>query len=223
MRSFYPICLTCAVLAGPATASAAEIRVDRSCYLQTGSAAPTVDLTGSGFTPGAAFQVLLDGRPILGGTGTVDPNGTIRGRVTAPLLGGADEERHTIDVQEGANAARARFTVTRFLADFAPSRGNPATLRVRFEVAGFGLATPRPNVYLHYVRPNGRLRQTIRLGRARGSCGRIARTARRRLFPFQAEPGRWRLQFDTSRRYRRGTERSDFLYYAVGVRVTRQG
>jgi hypothetical protein len=74
-------------------------------------------------------------------------------------------------------------------------------------------------VYLHYVRPNGKLKRTVRLGRAQGVCGEIARTSRRKLFPFRAERGTWHLQFDTRKRYRRGKLGVNFLYYTIGVTI----
>ena len=41
--------------------------------------------------------------------------------------------------------------------------------------------------------------QTCLLGQATGQCGRIARTAKRRLFPFAAPKlGKWQLQVDTT-------------------------
>jgi hypothetical protein len=85
-----------------------------------------------------------------------------------------------------------------FGADFAPSSGDPQKLRVRFTVAKFGRNRP---VYLHYVGPNHHLKRTVRLGTARGRCGYL-RTAKRRLFPFTAARGTWRLRFDTRRNYR---------------------
>ena len=85
-----------------------------------------------------------------------------------------------------------------FGADFAPSTGNPQLLRVRFSVWRFG--TNR-SVYLHYIGPNGHLKLTIRLGTARGVCG-FLRTGYRRLFPFTASRGTWRLRFTNRRTYR---------------------
>ena len=76
---------------------------------------------------------------------------------------------------------------------------------MRFKVFGFGLVTANPIVYLHYVRPNGKLKRTIRLGSAQGVCGQIKRTSRKKLFPFSAERGKWKLQFDTRKRYRKGS------------------
>jgi hypothetical protein len=113
--------------------------------------------------------------------------------------------------------------VTTFKADFAPGSGNPSSLRVRFSVFGFALAAPGRSVYVHYIRPNGKRKKTVRLGKARGVCGKIERTAKRRLFPFRAERGNWKLQFDTSKRYRRGKSTSDFLFYTLGVRISRIG
>jgi len=99
-----------------------------------------------------------------------------------------------------------------FGADFAPSRGDPQQLRVRFTVARFGRNRP---VYLHYVGPNHHLKRTVRLGTTSGRCG-FLRTGRRRLFPFTAVPGTWRLRFDTRRNYR-VRARAPFVTLAVQV------
>jgi hypothetical protein len=208
------------LLAAPGAASGAQIATDRGCYLDKRN----VTLSGTGFTPGAPYQVTLDGQPITGGTGRVDPAGGVTGTFVPRLSDqGARirQHRYTLAVQEGSNTAATQFTVTKFLADFNPASGDPKRLRVRFSVYGFGLSAPNPEVYLHYVRPDGKLRRTIRLGRAKGSCGAIKRTARKRLFPFDAARGTWRLQFDTNREYRVGKPSSDFLFYTVGVRIRR--
>jgi hypothetical protein len=242
MRSFYPIRVLDAVmalsvmlramrtrppraaLAGLAllavaapTASAAQIATDRGCYLE--STATRVTMGGAGFKPGAPYQVLLDGKPLPNGSGTVDANGNVTGTFTPPALSADKEATHTLTVQEGTNTAETSFSVTRFLADFTPGSGNPSTLRVRFAAYGFSLAKPNATVFVHYVKPNGKLKRTVRLGTANGPCGRITRTRKRRLFPFTAERGGWKLQFDTSRRYRRGTNTSNFLFYTLGVKI----
>ena len=74
-------------------------------------------------------------------------------------------------------------------ADFAPSSGDPNRLRVRFTVHRFGRNRP---VYLHYITPSRHLKLRVRLGTARGRCG-FLRTGYRRLFPFTAGRGTWRL------------------------------
>ena len=72
-----------------------------------------------------------------------------------------------------------------FGADFAPSRGDPQRLRVRFTVYKFGRNRP---IYLHYIGPNRHLKRTVFLGTTRGLCGYL-RTGYRRLFPFTARAG----------------------------------
>jgi hypothetical protein len=214
------LALPFAILAVPATAPAAAVDTDRDCYLQT--AQTTVTVTGTGFAPGQPFAVALDDTALDGGGGTIDGLGAMRGAFSPPVLPTSQAQRRfRVSVTAADASAWSTFTLTRFAAGFRPATGNPATMRVRFSVHGFALAGPEPTVYVHYVDPRGRLRKTIRLGRAQGQCGAIPRTAKRRLFPFATPPrgGKWRLQFDTSRRYRRGTTESEFLFYTVGVTV----
>ena len=202
---------------------AAEIRVNRACFADPQDREDTIQLTGSGFTPNAAYQVTLDGKPLTGGNGTTDAAGNMSGRFVAPSVRTvsriARQHRFRLGVQEGANKPATSFTVSRLFASFKPATGNPTSLRVRFSLYGFSLqGDARPPVYVHYVGPTGRVARTTRLGTARQACG-FLRTKERRLFPFTPRRGAWRLQFDTRKRYARGTSRSGFLFYAVGVNV----
>ena len=212
--------LTAALVAAaalPAAASAAQVQADRDCYEDnTGQVA----VSGNGFDPGQPYQVTLDGKTLSTGNEVTGPDGSVAGSIETPQLSGNSVHVYTLSVVQGANTASTTFSVTPFLADFTPGSGNPTTLRVRFKVFGFGLVTANPIVYVHYVRPNGKLKRTIRLGRAQGVCGQIKRTARRKLFPFNAERGRWNLQFDTRKTYRKGPG-STFLYFRVGVTIKR--
>ena len=101
-----------------------------------------------------------------------------------------------------------------FGADFAPSRGDPQRLRVRFTVYKFGRNRP---VYLHYIGPNRHLKRTVFLGTARGLCGYL-HTGYRRLFPFTAARGTWRLRFDNRRNY---TVRARRPYVTLAVTILR--
>jgi hypothetical protein len=56
-------------------------------------------------------------------------------------------------------------------------------------------------IYVHYRHPGGRIAETVLLGHTQGACGSIQQTRKRRLFPFRPGAGRWRLQFDTQKRY----------------------
>jgi hypothetical protein len=204
--------------AAPAAASAAQIQTDRGCYQDhTG----TVAVSGNGFDANQPYSVSLDGKQLGTGASTTDAAGGIAGSFEAPQLSRDAVHAYALTVTQGANTATTTFAVTPFLADFTPGSGNPKTLRVRFKIFGFGLVTPHPTAYLHYVRPNGKVKRTIRLGKAQGTCGQISRTARKKLFPFRAERGTWRLQFDTHKRYRKGKPGVDFLYYSISVTIKR--
>src|SRR3954451_14744439 len=184
------------LLAVPCLAHAATIQTDLPCYLEQRQ----VQVTGTGFQPGASYTVLRDGQAI--GSGTVTGDGAVAGSFpSGSLETGVAERAFDLTVTDGTNQAATRFRVSRFRAEFAPSRGNPATLRVRFSVFGFGRAALP--VYVHYLRPDGLSVQTVRLGMTQGACGSIPRTRTRRLFPFRPGAGRWRLQFDTRKTYRK--------------------
>jgi hypothetical protein len=200
----------------PAAASAAQIQTDRGCYLANSG---NVAVSGNGFDPNQPYQVTLDGQPLAGGTGTTDAAGGVTGSFATPKLAGTSEHAYTVGIVQGANAPTSGFSVTPFNADFTPGAGNPKTLRVRFKVNGFGLVDPNPIVYVHYVRPNGKVKRTTKLGKAQGVCGQIKQTSRKRLFPFKAERGKWKLQFDTQKSYRKGVKGADFLYYTIGVTI----
>ena len=204
-------------------ASAAEIRVNRSCFADPTERRDTVVVRGDGFAPNAAYEVILDGRPLRGGSGRTDADGQMSGRFVAPSVKSASRiaSQHKFDlrVRQGALEPAVYFTVSRLFASFSPAKGNLRKLKVRFSAYGFSLfGQQRPPIYLHYVSPRGRLARTVRVGRGTGACG-FRRTAKRRLFAFDPIRGSWRLQFDTRRRYRRGTERSSFLFYTVRVKV----
>src|SRR3954466_11589773 len=137
-----------ALLAMPCAASAATVQTDLPCYLENRNVA----VSGAGFTPGAAFNVTRGGRAI--GGGAVAADGTVTGSFPSGSLDtGIAEKAFDLAVSDGNNQAFVKFSVSRSRADFAPSRGNPATLRVRFSVFGFG-KTALP-VYVHYLKPGG--------------------------------------------------------------------
>lgn len=214
----------------PGIASAAPaIRVDRPCYADPSLREDRVHLTGSGFIPQATYQVTLDGRELPGGTGQVGATGQIDGSFAAPDLSrlGKDLGEHIYalgvhQVDDPEVGAATEFGVSRLSVAFRPARGNPSSLRVTYRMQGFSLGgRVTPSVYVHWIAPDGRLRRTARVGTALGPCGQIRASTRRRLFPFQPERGRWRLQFDTSRHFRKGHAHSGFLYYAIPVAVTR--
>jgi hypothetical protein len=199
----------------PATAGAAAVELNRACYLE----GARVGVTATGFAPRSTVTVRRDGTTI--GTATADDLGAVQARFDAPQLpAGKRESNPVLELSDGTTRASTRLPVTRFRASFSPSTGDPATMLVRFSVDGFGLLDAQPDVYLHYVAPDGVLRQTVSLGRARGVCGHLRTPNLRRLFPFRARAGTWTLQFDTRKTYRRGRiDRPGFLFFTRRVKV----
>ncbi|HMJ01500.1 MAG TPA: hypothetical protein VK506_01090 [Conexibacter sp.] len=196
-------CVAGVVAGAAAPASAATLTTDARCYAQ---GAP-LQLTANGMAPRAPLTVSLDGQALRfrdGSTPRADEAGTHASSFSTPALAaGVNQLRHALAVDDGTTRARTRFTVTRPAgADFAPKHGDPRTLRVRFTLWGFALASGRnAQVWLHWLDASGRVRKNAPLGLTQGDCGQLTST-RRRVFPFDAEPGRWTLVLDTSRRYR---------------------
>jgi hypothetical protein len=201
-----PLAVTCvlgaALVAAPA-ASAATLTTDTGCYQET----QEVVLNGAGYTPGSTVTVMRDTAAL--GTATADAAGGFQRKFVTPEIAGDQREAvYNLTASDAVNTAATTYRATKVFADFSPGSGDPRRLRVRFTVAGFGLARPAASVYLHYVRKStGRVRKTIRLGTARGTCGAIGQTRKRRLFPFAPQRGTWILQFDTVRHYERATSR----------------
>jgi hypothetical protein len=197
-------CTLVLAAASSALAAAATLTTDAHCYLQ---GAP-LRMTANGLTPRAPLTVALDGQTLSYGDGSkpvADDAGSFASSFATPVLApNVAQQRHVLAVSDGRRRPKARFTVTRPTgADFQPSSGNPRTLRARFRVWGFALVggANRVPVWLHWVSPAGRVRQSASLGTTGGDCGTLA-TAPRRVFPFAAEAGRWVLVLDTQRRYR---------------------
>jgi hypothetical protein len=187
--------------AGAANAHAAALlTTDTRCYQET----QEVIVSGTGFAPSSVVTIARDDT-VLGSTQT-DAAGAFRNKFDTPELPQDVRERlYRISATDSTSTAETSYRATRIFASFRPRNGNPSTLKVRFSIFGFALVRRRAPVYLHYVRPGGRVARTIRLGTATGVCGAIAQTRERRLFPFEAAKGVWILQFDTRRTYERAT------------------
>jgi hypothetical protein len=189
-------CAVAALAAGAGASSAAAratIALDPGCYLSGDRGA----LLGTGFKPDATWTAKLSGTRQIG-TGRTDARGRIRAKFTAPVYRGTSGTRElTLSVTDGPNVASTTFVMTPLAASFSPQSGNPATLRVSWRVLGMGAGR---GVYVHYVRPNGRLKRTLRIGTTDDVCGAL-KTGRIALFPFRYEFGRWTFQVDTRSRY----------------------
>lgn len=197
-------CAAAALAAGlagtpPADADAkATIALDPGCYLSSEQGT----LLGTGFKPDVTWTAKLSGTKQIG-SGRTDGRGRIRAKFTAPRYEGTKGTRElTLSVTDGPNVASTSFLMTPLAASFAPQSGNPATLRVRWRVLGMGA---NRGVYVHYLRPNGKLKRTLRIGTTDDVCGAL-KTGRIALFPFRYEFGRWTFQVDTSHRWSAATK-----------------
>lgn len=200
---------------GAPAAGAATLRTDTRCYQET----QEIVVRGAGFTPLATVNVARNGKVFA--SAQADANGAFVGKFATPAMPDEVRERlYRLAASDTINTAMTTYRATKIFANFKPASGNPATLRVRFTVYGFGLVERRAPVYLHYVDPDGKERRTVRLGTAAGVCGRIDRTKERRLFPFDARRGTWILQFDTRREYERATSRRRTPWVRKPVRIS---
>jgi hypothetical protein len=205
-------------LAAPGAHAKARITLDPACYLSNEQGV----LNGSGFKPNASWTAKLGGAKRLG-SGRTDGRGRLRARFTAPAYRGTSGTRqYKLSVTDGPNVATVPFLMTPLDASFSPTSGDPRTLRVRWRVLGLG---PRRGVYVHYIRPNGRLERTLRIGTTDPVCGAL-KTGLIALFPFDYALGRWTFQVDTSAKFRRTTRPRLLLAYLIrqpGGRDDRSG
>jgi hypothetical protein len=214
-RALVLVLALAASLAGAPAAYAATLTTDTRCYQET----QDVVISGTGYAPTSVIAISRDGAPF--GTATSDAAGSFQAKFAADELPRDAREQvfELTAVDAALTSASTRYRTSKIFADFNPDSGDPKTLQVRFEVNGFGLLRSHASVYLHYVSPRGTSRRDVRLGTARGVCGKISKTRLRHLFPFPAERGRWILQFDTNSKYTRATSKSPYIWVRKPVEI----
>jgi hypothetical protein len=190
--------LTALALAAPSGAAAqATLAVDEtaSCYREQS----TVHLLGGGFTQNGPVVFTRDGTPI-GDPITADPAGQLFPQLILPGLV-AGQKRLTYvatDQTNSALTAQVTLLVTATDVGLRPQGGAPNRL-LRIKARGFFEGS---TLYAHIVRTGrrpGRARN-MRIGRVKGSCKQVE--ARKRLFSKGTDPGKYRVQFDTFRRFK---------------------
>jgi hypothetical protein len=200
--------LTAAVgLAAPAAADAAALTGTpaKPCY----RAGESVTLAGSGYTPNGVVSITSDGAPL--GTDVADGAGNFSGALRVGVPSGEKVKTYAASDQSNpANTASVQLRISALAVNLRPRTGRPNR---RFRIGARGFTTGR-TLYAHVVR--GAFRRTVRIGRLKGPCRKIS--ARKRLFPGSIATGRYRVQFDTRRRYRRGTK----VKIVRGFQVTRR-
>jgi hypothetical protein len=199
MRTLAAISTAAAIaLAAPFAASAATLTVDPAspCYRER----DTVFLAAQGYTPSGFVDFTRDGQLIS--QLQADASGTISADLSLlDLLEGQRQVTYVgTDTSNPSITAEVSLLVTATDVTVSPDNG-PANRRMRIRARGFfGGRT----LWAHIVRLGRGARasaaRTVRIGPVRGACKRVS--ARKRLFRQGTATGRYRVQFDTFRRYR---------------------
>jgi hypothetical protein len=180
-----------------AQASAAQIALNASCYLNTPSATAKMTIGGNGFAPSSS--ITINGR--VSTTVTTDAAGNFATTVKAP----------NDTIKPGAR----KFTVT---ASGADATGQPVTasttghysqagLALSDTVVGFGTPItyyfggfrPGKQIYGHYF-VGKRLTGRKRFGKATGPCGTLK--AKATGYPISnAQPNKWTVFYDNVKKF----------------------
>lgn len=197
-RPLVSLALPLVLLALPTLASAnPAVTLAPTCF-QSGAKGL---LTGTGFQESSTWTAKLGDDRTLG-SGHTDDKGRIHAKFTAPVYSGTSGTRQlTLSVSDGTSRASTKLRMTPLTASFTPRTGDPATMRVRWRVLGLA---PNHGIYVHYIRPDGTHRRTLRIGTSQAPCGSL-KTGPIALFPFRVGFGRWTLQIDTTQRFSKVT------------------
>lgn len=184
-------------LAVPASAAAqASLAVDpvKPCYRER----EAVYLRGAGFTPNAPVTFTRDGKVIVPEQPIdANPSGQFFPQLDLPSLVSGQRPLTYVATDSSAVSAQVRLLVTATDVDLRPEGGAPHRL-LTVRARGFFHGT---TLYAHVVRagPRPGRPRNMRIGAVRGACKRVE--ARKRLFSRGTAPGKYRVQFDTFRRY----------------------
>lgn len=189
--------LTAAAASGAAAAQAATLTVDRPCVRP----AQPIGFTGGGFAADESVRLLL-GTQVIDAF-SIGPGGGYAGRFQAPGLGAAARLSQVLTLtNDYGTTATVKVIVTGIGAAMKPAKAAPARV-VTFRPFGF---VEGGTIYAHYARTTSgtahRLVKTVRLGALKGPCGDGLFTVRQ-LPLARPRPGRYEIQFDTSRAYHR--------------------
>jgi hypothetical protein len=193
------VAIACVALAAPAAASAATLAVDpvKPCYREQ----EEVLLVAQGYTPNGFVDFTREGRLVR--RLQANANGMIQGNLTLPglIMGRRRLTYVGTDVADPAVKAEVTLLATATDVRVGPKDGPPDR---RLTIDALGFFNGRI-LWAHVRRVGARAgrpvrSRAVRIGRVKGPCARVQ--ARRRLFRRSTAPGRYRVQFDTHRRYR---------------------
>ena len=192
----------------PAPAAAqATLAVDpvAPCYREQS----TVHLPGTGFTQNGPVVFSRGGNPV-GEPILADPSGALFAQLILPgLVSGQQQLTYVAtDSTNPALTSQVTLLVTATDVVLRPEGGAPhrlLTIRAR------GFFGSGDTLYAHVIRTGKRSGavRNLRVGPITGACRTVE--ARKRLFSRGTNPGKYRVQFDTFRRYKRSRKvKTDF-------------
>jgi hypothetical protein len=186
------------LLAAPAAASAASLTVEpvSPCYREQ----QKVFLLAEGYTPNGRVAFTREGEHVE--TLQADSSGTIQGNLTLPglLMGQRPLTYLATDQADPARNAQVSLLTTATDVRVRPENGAPDR---RLTISARGFKGGRTLwAHVRRVKPRGAAVRTrgVRIGRVKGPCWTVR--AKKRLFRRSTAPGRYRVQFDTFRRYK---------------------
>ena len=204
-RIAVPIAAAVVLLLGASAAEAATLSVSgtKSCY----RAGDTLTLSGTGYTPGGPVAVTLEGQDL--GTTAADAAGNISAPIQIRQLRGVDQRALVAtDATNPAITATTQFLGSALLVKVRPQNGT-AGRKLRISASGF---TTGKRLYAHVLRKG--YRRNVFIGKLKGPCHTLK--VRKRVLTAATANGRYRVQFDTRRRYSKKTK----VFYSFRVTVT---
>lgn len=178
-----------AAAAIPASAGAATLTVDKTCYREGSDALAS----GADFNPNSQLTFTLDGQPFTdpGNPPTTDAAGRVSARFSVGSPPGR-QKTYVLAASDGTNTAQTTFTATDLDVSVTPKRGNPGK---RKRVRGRGFDPGK--VLRFHVRGPRKRNGTV--GRVRGACGKINK--RVKIFRASYPSGIYTVQFDQRRKF----------------------
>ena len=173
----------------PASAGAATLAVDKSCYREGAEAVAS----GTGFNPSAQVNFTLDGAPFTDPANP--PTADAAGNLNAGFSVGSPpgkQKTYTLGASDGSNIGEATFTATDLDVIVKPKRGNPGK-RKRVTARGFD----QGRVLRFHVR--GPRRKNGKVGKIRGPCGKVNKKVK--IFKATFPSGVYTVQFDQRKGY----------------------
>jgi hypothetical protein len=195
---------TASMLAAASGALAGTISLNHGCYVSSSIAAgATIQVTGSGFTPGEAVfaQIPAPDGLLSFVEVTVGPEGAFVATLTHVLPVSIDpvaenEKMQIKGVLSEQILAEEPFQLTNLAVKLSPPAAAPKK-KVTYMFSGFAAGAI---VYGHYLH-KGRVTATRKFGKATGACGLLKTKAP--IYPGKSRYSKYAVQFDNAKKYKR--------------------